>query len=82
MRKTKPMRKPGLTEVIRKQRLQWCLDYQDWTFEDWKKVIWSDETSVILGYRRGGYRIWRRPEERYLRTCIRERWKGFSEFMF
>jgi len=34
-------------------------DHQDWSLEDWKKVVWSDETSVILGHRRGGVRVWR-----------------------
>jgi transposase len=81
-RKTKPTRKPGLTTKMRKERLQWCLDHQNWSLEDWKAVIWSDETSVILLHRRGGYRIWRRAEERFLRSCIRERWKGSSEFIF
>ena len=45
-------------------------------------MIWSDETSVVLLYRRGGYRIWRQPKEAFVRSCIRERWKGASEFMF
>ncbi|RKK19273.1 hypothetical protein BFJ66_g17761 [Fusarium oxysporum f. sp. cepae] len=81
-RKTKPTRKPGLTTKMRKERLEWCLAHQDWTLEDWKAVIWSDETSVILLHRRGGYRIWRKAEERVTRSCIRERWKGSSEFMF
>ncbi|KAH7471808.1 hypothetical protein FOMA001_g12984 [Fusarium oxysporum f. sp. matthiolae] len=81
-RKTKPTRKPGLTTKMKKERLEWCLAHQNWTLEDWKSVIWSDETSVILLHRRGGYRIWRKPEERVTRSCIRERWKGSSEFMF
>lgn len=82
MRKTKPTRKPGLTAKMKKERLEWCMDHKDWTLEDWKSVIWSDETSIVLGFRRGGYQIWRKSEERHLRTCIRERWKGYSEFMF
>lgn len=81
-RKTKPTRKPGLTARMKAERLAWCLCYKDWTLEDWKKVIWSDETSVVLLHRRGGYRLWRRPDEAYTRSCIRERWKGYSEFMF
>lgn len=81
-RKTKPTRKPGLTQRMRKERLQWCLDRRHWTLEDWKKVIWSDETSVVLLHRRGGYRIWRTVEEKLQKSCIRERWKGSSEFMF
>ena len=81
-RKTKPTRKPGLTKKIRAERLAWCLEYESWTIEDQKNVIFSDETSVILLYRRGSYRIQRTKDERFLRSCIRERWKGASEFMF
>ncbi|KAF7501992.1 hypothetical protein GJ744_001743, partial [Endocarpon pusillum] len=43
------------------------------TLEDWKNVIWSDETSVILGQRRGGIRLWRDPEEAYKKTQKRVR---------
>jgi transposase len=81
-RKTKPTRKPGLTKKMKEDQLAWCLAHRDWTLEDWKSVIWSDETSVILLHRRGGYRVWRRADERFVRTCIRERWKGAMEFMF
>jgi transposase len=82
LRKTKPTRKPGLTKRMRKERLDWCLAHQYWTLEDWKNVIWSDETSVILLHRRGAYRVWRTKEEAFARSVIRERWKGSSEFMF
>lgn len=81
-RKTKPTRKPGLTKKMKQDRLQWCLEHQHWTLEDWKNVIWSDETAVVLNHRRGGYRIWRKSDEAFVRSCIRERWKGYSEFMF
>jgi transposase len=80
--KTKPTRKPGLTDTMKKARLEFCLRHQHWDLEDWKAVIWSDETAVVLGHRRGGYRVWRRPWERWNKSCIRERWKGYSEFMF
>jgi transposase len=81
-RKTKPTRKPGLTKKMKTERLDWCLAYRHWTLEDWKNVIWSDETSVILLHRRGSYRVWRKSDEALVRSCIRERWKGASEFMF
>ncbi len=73
MKKTKPIRKPGLIARMKKERLEFYLRYQYWTLEDWKKVIWSDETGVILNYRRGGYRIWRTPEEKFIKSAIRER---------
>jgi transposase len=61
--KTKPTRKPGLTKKMRAERLAWCQAHAHWTLEDFKNVIWSDETSVILLHRRGGYRIWRTKDE-------------------
>ncbi|EQB44548.1 hypothetical protein CGLO_16699 [Colletotrichum gloeosporioides Cg-14] len=67
---------------MKAERFAWCLCYKDWILEDWKKVIWSDETSVVLLHRWGGYCLWRRPDEAYTCSCIRERWKGYSEFMF
>jgi hypothetical protein len=67
---------------MKKERLEWCQAHVHWTLEDWKNVIWSDETSIILLHRRGSYRIWRSKDEAFLRSVIRERWKGASEFMF
>lgn len=67
---------------MRRARLQWCLAHRHWTLEDWKHVIWSDETSVVLCVRRGSFRVWRKPDQRVLKSVIRERWKGYSEFMF
>lgn len=81
-RKTKPTIKPGLSQAMKDARLDWCLQHQHWTIDDWKRVIFSDETSVVLGHRRGGYRVWRQADERHAKSVIRPRWKGYSEFMF
>jgi hypothetical protein len=67
---------------MRAARLKWCQDHAHWTLDDWKKVIWTDETSVVLNFRRGGYRVWRTAKEAFVKSNIRERWKGYSEFMF
>lgn len=81
-RKVKPTVKPGLTIAMIEARYQFALRYKDWTLEDWKAVIWSDETSVILGHRRGGQRVWRTSKEAHNPHVKRTRWKGHSEFMF
>jgi transposase len=78
----KPTYKPGLTKEAKATRLKWCLEYQHWTLEDWKNVIWSDETSVTMGGQRGKIRVWRLNSEAYNYHCIKRRWKGFKEFMF
>ena len=67
---------------MKQARLKFALDHKDWTLEDWKKVIWMNETSVVCGFRRGGYRVWRRSEERFVKSCIWSRQKDYSQFMF
>jgi hypothetical protein len=49
--------KLGLTKEQMKKRLKWCLEYERWTLEDWKNVIWIDETNVQLGGVRSRRRI-------------------------
>jgi Transposase len=66
----KPTQKPGLNPIQQKARLQFCLEHQYWTLKDWKRVIWSDETSIILGQRRGTIRLWRDSREVYNYTTI------------
>jgi hypothetical protein len=73
LRKIKPTRKPGLTLEMEKARLQFAHEHEDWTIEDWKRVNWSDETSVVCGFRRGGYKVWRRLDEKFTTSCIRLR---------
>ena len=58
-RSCKTTKKPSLTEAMMEARYQFALRYEDWTVKDWKNVIWSDETSVILKSWRGKVRVWR-----------------------
>ena len=74
--------KPGLKLENKENCLKWYLDYRAWTFDDWKNVIWSDETSVTMGGQQGRRRVWCLQSEAYLNHCIRRRWKGFKQFMF
>ncbi len=41
--------KPLLTGEHKSKRLNWALEHENWTYEDWAKVVWSDECSVELG---------------------------------
>jgi hypothetical protein len=47
-----------------------------------KNVIFTDETSVVPGRRRGRVRVWRIKDERVEASVIRPTWKGASAFMF
>ena len=56
-KKMKPTLKLDLTLAIKKTCPKFAIRYKDWTIEDWKQIIWSDETSVLLGQQRGNNRI-------------------------
>ena len=42
----KIVKKPLLTKRHRDARLQFALAHKDWTLDDWKRVVWSDETKI------------------------------------
>ena len=42
-------RKPFLKPCHKAAHLRWARKYANWTVEDWMKVIWSDESSIVLG---------------------------------
>jgi hypothetical protein len=59
MRKRKPFWKCALKKEVKDARLKFCLDHRDCANEGewlgrWRYVTWTDETSVVLGQRRGG----------------------------
>jgi transposase len=39
-------KKPLLRDANVKKRLAWCKQHKDWTVDDWKRVIWTDETKI------------------------------------
>jgi hypothetical protein len=39
-------KRPLLKKVHRRERLQWAERHQEYTLEDWKRVVWSDETKI------------------------------------
>jgi len=39
-------KRPFLSKKHRKERMDFALAHQYWTVEDWKKVVWSDETKI------------------------------------
>ncbi|GFY33847.1 transposable element Tcb1 transposase [Trichonephila clavipes] len=54
-----------LTPEHRQQRLQWCQARSVWNVTDWQKVVFSDESRLVLGTDDNRVRVWRLPGERY-----------------
>lgn len=74
-------RKPPITETNRRKRLAWAREHEHWTIDQWRNVLWTDETWVTGGHHR---RVWvtRRPGEEFNENCIVERHVRKSGWMF
>jgi len=54
---------PFLSARHRRERMDWALKYKDYTVEDWKKVVWSDETKINRLGSDGKKWIWKKKGE-------------------
>ena len=62
-------RKPLLTETNRKKRLQFARDHKNWTLEQWRKIMWSDERPFTLFQHDGRIRVRREAHEALDPSC-------------
>jgi transposase len=67
-----PAKKPALSDRHKLNRLQWCQEKVDWTVDQWKSVVWSDESRYTIVGNDGGFRVVRKEGERYLEQHILE----------
>ncbi len=66
----RPPRVPLLSAKNRKRRIQFTQAHQNWTIEDWKNVVWSDESRFLLRHSDGRVRIWRKENESMDPSCL------------
>jgi hypothetical protein len=63
-------KKPLLRPQNRAKRLAWANKHKNWTYDDWKNVLWTDESKFeIFNTKRRVY-VRRRTGERYLSACV------------
>src|SRR6478735_1772961 len=56
-------KKPLLSAKNIRNRLSWCMAHKDWTQDDWRRVIWSDETKINRFNSDGRQWVWVRSNE-------------------
>ena len=62
-------KKPQLKDT-NKKRLAWAKKHEQWTLDQWKSVLWSDEPKFeIFGSNRHVF-VRRRVGERTISTCV------------
>ncbi|GFW10676.1 transposable element Tcb2 transposase [Trichonephila clavipes] len=65
LKSKRPFRALLLTPEHRQLRLQWCQARSMWNVTYWQKVVFSDESRLVLRTDDNRVRVWRRPDERY-----------------
>ena len=75
------LRKPPISEKTRALRLEFAREHQNWTTEQWKHILFSDETWVTGGPHRKTW-VTRRAGEELDPTCIVERHQRKQGWMF
>lgn len=65
------VKKPFISAKNKRIRLQWAKDKINWSLDQWKHVIWSDETKILLFGSDGVIRTWRKANEKYKAECLR-----------
>jgi len=68
-------KKPLLTKQHRQSRLAFAKKYKDWTIEDWRRVVWSDESKFQLFGSDGRQWYWKKTNEslstRHIRPTVK-----------
>lgn len=61
-----------LTRAHRAARLRFAREHLDWTMDNWRSVLFTDESKVKFYSDDRRVRVWRREGERFSEPCIHE----------
>lgn len=67
----KAKKKPLLTTKHKKDRLKWAKEHKSWSIEQWKQVLFTDESRICLFYGDNcGSHVYRKSEEKFSPDCL------------
>ncbi|CAK1587683.1 unnamed protein product [Parnassius mnemosyne] len=72
LRRGEPAKGPKLTAQHRRDRLEFARNHCEWTLEQWRTVLFSDETRICLFCNDRRRRVYRRQRERFTQPCFEE----------
>jgi transposase/predicted transcriptional regulator len=77
-----PRPKPLISPINKAKRLAFAIQHQNYTMADWRKVIWSDESTFSQFQTSGWGRVWRMSDEEFHEDCIASTVKHSPKRMF
>ena len=77
----RPVKKQLLTKTMKTKRYKWGLKYKNWTKEDWRRVIFCDETHMFVQGQRSQH-VRRSQNEKIRNAHIDQRVKHPQKKMF
>lgn len=63
-------KKPLLRPVHKRKRRVWAREHQNWSTDDWNKVLWTDESKFEIMSSKRRVFVRRRPEECLAPQCV------------
>lgn len=72
IRSYRPAIRIPLSVDHKKRRKQWCQEHSTWSQEQWRAVMWSDESRFTLDFHDGRIHVHRLPGHRFAPCCLRE----------
>lgn len=76
-----PKIKPFLSSKQRAARVKWCKQRLFWDHDDWKKILFSDESVFCVSHGNQGIRVWRLKHEAYKKECLKRSVKFATSVM-
>lgn len=68
----RPVVRPPLTVRHRRDRLQFAQERAGWRLNDYRNILFTDESKFCLDFHDGRRRVWRTQGERFSDCCIAE----------
>ena len=83
LRSRRPLLRIPLGPQHRRARINWSNEHLQWE-DEWKKVLFTDESRFCMDFNDGRVRVRRQPNERFSEVCIMEhdRYGGGSVLMW
>jgi transposase len=69
-------KKPFLSDIHIKKRLDFAKQHKSWSLEQWRRVIWTDESTFEIGKNSRTVRVWRSADEANELDCLAPTFKS------